>query len=193
MTLTAEQLKAIIPAIKQIAIDAYLPHLNIFMPKYSIDTPQRIGGFIAQVGHESASFSAVREYADGKAYEGRKDLGNTQEGDGVKFKGRGLIQITGRGNYKWCSQDLFRDDTLLKAPDLLTTPQYAVQSACWFWKVAKPMNAVADHPEDWTHVWDHNGKTYTKIQWMTLLINGGQNGLTERTANYNRARQVFNF
>lgn len=191
--MTAEQLKAIIPAIKQGAIDAYLPHLSTFMVKYDIITPRRIGGFIAQVAHESANFSAVREFASGAAYEGRADLGNTQTGDGVRYKGRGLIQITGRGNYKWCSRDLFADDRLLETPDLLTTPQYAVQSACWFWKVAKGLNGVADHPEDWTHLWAHNGKTYTKFQWLTLLINGGQNGLAERQANYDRARQVLTF
>lgn len=193
MIITAEQLLGVLPAIKQGAIDAYLPHLNNFLPVYEINTPQRVGGFIAQVGHESANFSAVREYASGQAYEGRKDLGNDQPGDGVMYKGRGLIQITGKGNYKWCSRDLFKDDRLITTPDLLTTPQYAVQSACWFWKTAKPMNGVSDHPEDWTRVWEHNGKTYTKIQWMTLLINGGQNGIDERTANYNRARTVLNF
>lgn len=193
MILTAEILKGIVPAIKQGAIDACLPHLNTFFPKYEINTPQRIGGFLAQIAEESANFSAVREYASGKEYEGRKDLGNTQVGDGVLFKGRGLIQITGRGNYKWCSRDLFGDDRLLATPDLLTTPQYAVQSACWFWKTAKPLNTVCDRAEDWATVWAHNGKTYTKIQWMTLLINGGQNGIAERTANYARARAVLNF
>lgn len=193
MTITSDQLKAIVPAIKQTAIDTFLPWLQKLMPQYGIDTPQRIGGFIAQVALESANFSAVREFASGKEYEGRADLGNTSEGDGVKFKGRGLIQVTGKGNYKWCSRDLFSDDRLLNNPDLLTTPQYAVQSACWFWKVAKPMNVLCDQPEDYTHLWPHNGKTYTKIQWMTLLINGGQNGLAERTANYERARQVLNF
>lgn len=193
MILTADQLKAIVPAIKQGAIDTYLPHLNTFLPKYEINTPQRIGGFLAQTAEESINFSAVRELASGKEYEGRADLGNTSEGDGVKYKGRGLIQVTGKGNYKWCSRDLFGDDRLLTNPELLTTPQYAVQSACWFWKVAKPLNAICDHPEDWEHTWDHNGKTYTKIMWMTLIVNGGQNGIDVRTANYARARQVLNF
>ncbi len=193
MILTAEQLKAIVPSIKQTAVDTFLPWLQKLLPQYGIDTPQRVGGFIAQVALESANFSAVREFASGKEYEGRADLGNTSEGDGVKFKGRGLIQVTGKGNYKWCSRDLFGDDRLLATPDLLTTPQYAVQSACWYWKVPKPMNAICDHPEDWTHVWPHNNKTYSKIEWMTLLINGGENGLTERTENYQRARQVLNF
>jgi putative chitinase len=148
---------------------------------------------LPQVAHESANFAAVREFASGNLYEGRKDLGNIHPGDGAKFKGRGLIQITGRGNYRWCSKDLLGNNSLEDNPELLTTPMLAVQSACWYWTVVKPMNAVCDHPEDWTHVWDHNGKTYTKIQWMTLLINGGQNGIAERTANYDRAKKVLGF
>lgn len=193
MTLTAEQLKAIVPQIKQADIDKYMPFLQTELPVYHIDTPARIGGFIAQVAHESAYFSAAREFASGKEYEGRKDLGNTTPGDGERFKGRGLIQVTGRGNYGWCSQSLFKDNRLLISPPLLEQPQFAVESACWYWTTVKPLNAVADHPEDWSHIWDHSGKTYSKIEWMTLLVNGGQNGLAERVAFYNRARQVLGF
>ncbi len=193
MTITQDQLKAIVPAIKDADMAKYLPWLQTELPVYRIDTPQRIGGFIAQVAHESASFSAVREFASGKEYEGRKGLGNTQIGDGEKFKGRGLIQITGRGNYAWCSEDLFKDNRLLINPALLEQPQFAVESACWFWTTAKPLNAICDHPEDWVHIWDHDGRTYSKVEWMTLLVNGGQNGLTERVSFYQRARQVLNF
>jgi putative chitinase len=193
MMITAEKLKAIVPGIKPAALDLFLPRLQAVLPKYHINTPQRLGGFIAQVAHESANFSAVREFASGNLYEGRKDLGNTHPGDGPKYKGRGLIQVTGRGNYRWCSKDLFGDFRLEDNPDLLTTPDNAVLSACWYWTVVKPLNAICDHPEDWTHVWDKNKKTYTKVQWMTLLINGGQNGIAERTANYERARHVLGF
>jgi putative chitinase len=193
MIINADQLKAIVPAIHQADLDKYLPYLQKELPTYRIDTPQRIGGFIAQVALESANFSAVREFANGREYEGRKDLGNTTPGDGEKFKGRGLIQVTGRGNYAWCSESLFKDNRLLINPPLLEQPQFAVESACWFWTTVKPLNAIADHPEDWTHIWDHNGKTYTKIEWMTLLVNGGQNGLAEREAFYNLARQVLGF
>lgn len=193
MIITASELKEIIPAISEKALNTYISLLNTFMSKHHIDTPQRIGGFIAQVAHESANFAAVREYASGKEYEGRKDLGNVNPGDGEKFKGRGLIQITGRGNYKWCSESLFLDNRLLINPALLEQPDLAVESACWYWTVAKPMNAICDYPEDWTHVWGKNEKTYTKIGWMTLLVNGGQNGLPERMANYERARKVLNF
>ena len=91
--------------------------------------------FIAQIGHESGQLKYSEEIASGKAYEGRKDLGNTQQGDGVKFKGRGLIQITGRFNYIQLSKDLGED--FIKNPELLSTPKYAVQSACWFWNKNK--------------------------------------------------------
>lgn len=193
MTITADQLKAILPAITQANVDLYLPFLQQLLPHYHIDTAQRIGGFLAQVGEESINLSHVKELASGAEYEGRLQLGNTQVGDGVRFKGRGLIQITGRGNYAWCGKDLFGDNRLLVNPDLLMRPEFAVQSACWYWTTAKPLNAVCDHPEDWQTIWHQNGQTYTKIMWMTLLINGGENGLDVRTANYERARKVLNF
>src|ERR1700761_9555820 len=126
MVLTAEQLKAIVPAIHPDDLAKYIPLLQTELVAAHIDTPQRVGGFIAQVALESANFSAVKEFASGKEYEGRKDLGNTQVGDGEKFKGRGLIQITGRGNYNWCSQDVFKDNRLLQNPAMLEQPQFAV-------------------------------------------------------------------
>jgi putative chitinase len=194
MTLTSDQLRRILPEITTANLELYLPFLQTLLPHYHIDTPQRVGAFLAQVGEESINFSHVKELASGQEYEGRMDLGNKQVGDGVRFKGRGLIQITGRGNYTWCSRDIFADNRLLVNPDLLCRPEYAVQSACWFWTAAKPaLNAVSDHPEDWTTIWQHNGKTYTKIEWITLLVNGGQNGIEERTKNYERARQVLGF
>ena len=95
--------------------------LNNAMEKYSINTLLREAAFLAQVGHESGRLFYVKEIASGKAYEGRKDLGNTKVGDGVKFKGRGLIQITGRTNYKQCGTDLKLD--LLTHPELLETTE----------------------------------------------------------------------
>ena len=201
MTITADQLRGILPHITTVNLDLYLPQLQTILPHYHIDTPQRLGGFLAQCGEESMSFSKVKEDIDAataQKYEANPALGNKQIGDGVRFKGRGLIQITGRGNYTWCSKDMFGDNRLLINPDLLCKPDLAVQSACWYWTVVKPLNAVCDHPEDWSTRWPHdappeNQKTYTKIMWMTLLINGGENGLDVRTANYERARQVLGF
>ena len=135
MILTNEDLKKILPLSSEVNRNKYIEWLNYFMPKYDIDTDKEIAAFIAQIGHESGQLRYVEEIASGAAYEGRKDLGNTQKGDGKRFKGRGLIQITGRYNYTQLSKDLGED--FVKNPELLSTPKYAVQSACWFWNKNK--------------------------------------------------------
>jgi putative chitinase len=193
MTISEADIVAILLKAKPADIAKYYPYLQTYMPKYGIDTAQRIGGFIAQTGEESVNYSAVLEFASGAEYEGNKNLGNVQPGDGVKFKGRGIIQITGRVNYSSCSLALFGDNRLLTTPELLEQPEWAVASACWFWKDVKGLNVIADMPEDWTKFSNHFQKTYTKIQWMTILINGGLNGFTERAYNYAAARRVLNF
>ena len=135
MKTTNEFLKEVMPQSTEANRQKYLEWLNYFMPKYAIDSDKQVAAFIAQIGHESGQLRYVEELASGKAYEGRKDLGNTQQGDGVKFKGRGLIQITGRFNYIQLSKDLGED--FIKNPELLSTPKYAVQSACWYWNKNK--------------------------------------------------------
>lgn len=168
--LTFDQLKQICPALPKKA-GAYIPYLNQFMPQYGIDTPERIRMFIAQVAHESGQFKYTREIASGKQYEGREDLGNIHKGDGVKYKGRGLIQLTGRYNYAKCSKAL--DVDFIKNPELLSTPEYAVQSACWFWQ-------------------DRNLNRYANdIRKCTKAINGGYNGLEERRLFWQRAKKVI--
>ena len=135
MKITNEFLKEEMPQSTEKNRLKYIEWLNYFMPIYKIDTEKRVAAFIAQIGHESGYLRYSEEIASGKAYEGRRDLGNTQQGDGVKFKGRGLIQITGRFNYEKISKDLKED--FIKNPALLSTPKYAVQSACWFWNKNK--------------------------------------------------------
>ena len=135
MNITNDFLKQVMPASTEANRKKYLEWLNYFMSLYKINSDKKIAAFIAQIGHESGQLRYVEELASGKAYEGRKDLGNTQQGDGVKFKGRGLIQITGRFNYIQLSKDLGED--FIKTPELLSTPKYAVQSACWFWNKNK--------------------------------------------------------
>lgn len=153
----------------------FLPHLNAAMEEFEINTPKREAAFIAQLAHESGSFRYVREIASGKAYEGRVDLGNTEPGDGVRFKGRGLIQITGRANYQACSVALFGDDRLVASPVLLETPPEACRSAAWFWK-SRSLNNLAD---------------LGKFLSITKRINGGTNGLADREAYYKRAKEVL--
>ena len=143
------------------------------MLQYSIDNAIRMQMFLAQIGHESAELRYVEELADGHAYEGRKDLGNTQEGDGVKFKGRGLIQLTGRKNYELCGMGMGLD--LLNHPELLAQPENAVYSACWFWS-QNQLNPLCDAGF---------------FKELTRRINGGMNGFENRMRLLQRAQQVI--
>lgn len=138
MKITNDFLKEVMPQSTESNRQKYLEWLNYFMPIYSINDNDEIAAFIAQVGHESGQLTYSEEIASGKAYEGRKDLGNIQKGDGIRFKGRGLIQITGRFNYEKLSKDLNED--FINNPKLLSTPKYAVASACWFWNLKKLNN-----------------------------------------------------
>jgi len=146
------------------------------MAEYEINTPRRQCAFLAQVAHESGSLRYVRELASGAAYEFRKDLGNTMAGDGKRYKGRGLIQITGRSNYRLCSLALYgQAEMLLAKPELLEAVTPACHSAGWFWQSNK-LNALADEND------------FTRI---TLRINGGQNGAADRMIHYQRACEVL--
>ncbi len=173
--ITIDQLKKIIPFAGPRA-SVFLAPLNDAMTEFGIDTPTRQAAFLAQVAHESGSLRYVREIADGSAYEDRADLGNTESGDGPRFKGRGLIQITGRANYRTCSKALYGDDeTLLLHPELLEDLVPACRSAGWFWW-ANGLNSIAD------------GGDFRRI---TREINGGFNGYDERLAYYQRAQTVL--
>ncbi len=154
-------------------IEKYYAALLQTLEKYGIMTPARICAFLAQIGHESDEFRAVEEYASGIAYEGRKDLGNTQKGDGIKYKGRGLIQITGRANYAQMSKDLGID--FIKNPHRLKEPFYACLSAGWYWDKHK-LNTLADAGD---------------FKAITKKINGGYNGLDHRTALYKKAKGLI--
>ena len=148
---------------------------NEYACRFEVNTPERVAAFIAEAAQESDSFTTTREYASGSAYEGRKDLGNMFKGDGKKFKGRGYIQITGRTNYSAVSKHIFGDDTLLKNPDLLATPQYAMQSALWFWE-DRGLNALADIQYFFTISVKINGKNKET---------GLPNGFADRVHFYN--------
>jgi len=151
----------------------FLEPLKAAMVEFGIDTPLRQAAFLAQVGHESGQLRYVRELASGAAYEGRGDLGNVVAGDGVRFKGRGLLQVTGRANYAACGVALRLD--LLSRPDLLEQPGNACRSAGWFWQ-SRGLNRLADAGDQ---------------ERLTRRINGGVNGLAERLALYQTARRVL--
>ncbi|HEX6171376.1 MAG TPA: glycoside hydrolase family 19 protein [Chitinophagaceae bacterium] len=148
--------------------------LNNAMERYEINTPRREAAFLAQIAHESGSLRYVEEIATGEAYEGRKDLGNTQPGDGVRFKGRGLIQITGRENYELLSHALNYD--FIKDPESLEKPGAASLSAAWFWHV-KDLNRLAD---------------INAFQKITQKVNGGLNGYADRLKHWERCNKALN-
>lgn len=152
--------------------------LTAAMAGGQINTRLRIAAFLAQIGHESGSLVYSKELGGPSyfaKYDGRKDLGNTEPGDGARFAGRGLIQVTGRANYLKASQALFGDDRLLRKPDLLEVPDWAAKSAVWYW-TTRNLNALADQDR------------FTDI---TKAINGGTNGLEDRKARYKFALTVL--
>ena len=153
----------------------YLEPLNAAMDEFAIDTPDRQAAFLAQIAHESGSLRYVEELASGDAYELRADLGNCRLGDGRKFKGRGLLQITGRANYETCSIALFGDRRLLETPELLEEPDNAARSAGWFWQ-SRGLNTLADQGA---------------FRTITRRINGGTNGMDDRLAYWSRAKGVL--
>ena len=176
MSITQQQLLQILPNAGPVA-GVFVPVLNAAMGHYQIVGTKRVAAFIAQIGHESGQLKYVKEIwgptAAQAKYEGRKDLGNTVAGDGSKYRGRGLIQITGRANYMACGEGLGLD--LIKQPELLEKPQHACMSAAWFW-ATKGLSTLADAGQ------------FDKI---TRRINGGQNGGAERQALYARALKVL--
>ena len=169
---THAQLVAIMP-LAGIRIYRYAICLNAAMAEYHIDTPARQAMFLAQLAHESGELRYVRELASGEAYEGRKDLGNTEDGDGIRYKGRGLIQITGKSNYAICSLALGVD--VVNHPELLETPELACRSAAWFWW-NNGLNELADKDD---------------FLGVTKRINGGTNGFSDRMKYHARAQQVL--
>ena len=148
--LTDENLKAIYDYSTKPNRDKYLPYLNKYWDVFQVNTKERQAAFLAQVGHESGQLKYAEEVASGRAYEGRKDLGNVNPGDGMKFKGRGLIQVTGRANYKLFDEWLHKNNyltinqSIIDNPEIVSfNPELAVLSAFWYWDLHK-LNNLAD-------------------------------------------------
>lgn len=156
---------------------AWLTHIEAAMDEFEINTPKRQAAFLAQVGHESGGLRWVAEIwgpTDAqKKYDGRVDLGNTRPGDGLRYKGRGLLQITGRANYRAAGGALGVD--LIEHPEQLETPTLAARSAALFWQ-SHQLNELADVAD---------------FKRITRIINGGYNGYESRLANYQAALQVL--
>jgi putative chitinase len=161
--MTTDQLKGIIGNIYyDTKFKVLTDSINEVAEKYNINTNLRLAHFLAQVIHESGRFKYETEIASGSEYEGRKDLGNVQSGDGKKFRGRGFIQVTGRSNYKAVTKALGVD--FLDNPELLGTPPYDMLSAGWYWDTHS-LNQWADKDD---------------IITITKKVNGGLTGITQR-------------
>lgn len=195
--LTLKQLMAATGCKSKARAEALKPYIIEAVAKYDINTPIRQLCFLAQVGHESGGLFYTEELASGAAYEGRKSLGNTQPGDGVRFKGRGLIQITGRANYgavgRALGVDLIKSPTLLGAKNArLCSPdqlKYAALSAGWFWHNRK-LNAIADKMDIRRGIVGVP-VNFDNYRLITRTINGGFNGWQDRVDKWLAGQNLF--
>jgi putative chitinase len=179
--------------------------LNEHLPTYSVNTPKRIAAFLSQCAHESMDFTHLHEnlnygakgllatfpkYFDAnlanqyaripekianRVYANRMGNGDEASGDGYKFRGRGILQITGKANYHVCSHALYDDDTLIDHPELLEEVDGAIRSALWYWNTHL-LNVPADAGD---------------VLTLTKKINGGTIGLDDRTTRYNNALAIL--
>lgn len=164
-----EALAAIMLSASEEIIGKYLIPINYALNSFEIDTPLRIAHFLAQVGHETGELRFSEELSSGVQYEGRASLGNSQLGDGPRFKGRGLLQITGRANYSACEAYLkgFQEYSVLditssteKAEQLSVKPELAALASGYYWAKLKPkLNAAADADD---------------LFWVSVYVNGWQ-------------------
>lgn len=202
MILTKEQLKTIAPNAGN-KIDLYLPYINKLLDEFEINTPLRLQHYLAQILHESGEFKYVEENLNysaqsllktfpkyftastvkayernpqkigSRVYANRMGNGNEASGEGYKFRGRGLIQLTGKNNYQlykgYCGFDV------VSKPELIAQPLGAVRSSMWFWK-RNGLNALADKDD---------------VVGVTKKINGGTNGLSQRKVYLLRAKLVI--
>lgn len=143
--------------------DTLVSELNSTLQRFDITTYDQIAHFISQCGHESGLGLYTKELASGSAYEGRKDLGNTQTGDGPRYKGGGYIQLTGRSNYQRFA-NFIGDQGVMQGVEYVAT-HYPWTSAGFWWANAG-MNAFID-----------DGAT---VEQVSRRVNGGYNGLEDR-------------
>ena len=165
------------PKGNRVIIDQIAEPLDKWLPQYEVNTYLRICHFLSQVAHESDGFNTLHEYwgpTDAqKRYEGRKDLGNTEKGDGKRYMGRGLIQLTGRANYRQYGKRIGVD--LENNPELAADPENSVKLALEYWKI-KGLNQYADQDD---------------ILTITKRINGGTNGFADRQKCLAKAKSMI--
>ena len=173
MQITKEMLRKLSPTAKEDIIAHLAEHLDDQLAKYNINTYLRICHFLAQTAHESAGFRTLEEFASGAAYEGRKDLGNVNPGDGKRYKGRGMIQLTGRANYRVFGQKI--GIPLEDKPELAMDPLVSIKTACEYWN-SRNLSAYADLDD---------------VLTITKRINGGTNGLEDRKKYLSKAKTII--
>lgn len=148
-------------------VTALVPFFNKYLSQYDINSPYRLKHFFGQACEECAAFSELTEEASGNEYEGRRDLGNVNKGDGARYKGRGIFQLTGRNNYEMIGKQIGID--LVNDPLKAATPEISVITACVYWNTHN-LSALADS----------NLSFEATLEAITRKINGGLNGLDVR-------------
>ena len=178
MTITAAQIREMSRTAAARIVDGIVNNQQV-IPQGGIDTPLRLCHFMAQLAHESAHFGVTREFASGAAYEGRRDLGNDHAGDGRRYRGRGLIQTTGRANYREARDDI--RNMIPGAPDFEADPEaleefpWALLAGVSYWR-RRNINRHADQDD---------------VEAVTRKINGGLNGLADRKRYLAKAKAIW--
>lgn len=172
--ISKEQLASIWICSPNLIADAEITELNACLHRFAITSTSRLRNFLSQTAHESGGGRYKKELASGWAYEGRVDLGNTQPGDGPRFKGGGYIQLTGRANYQ-AFATFIRDPSVMQGVDVVAE-HYPFSSAGFWWQ-SNHMNELCD--------------TNPSVKAVTLRVNGGTNGLADRQMYYERCQAVI--
>lgn len=166
---------AAVPTLYKNRLDGFVETFNQYAETFGITSRLRVVHYLAQVFHESGALRYVEEIASGQQYEGRKDLGNTQPGDGRRFKGRGFIQITGRANYQAYAKSAFCKGDLMSHPEWLAQLPGAQKASMWFWW-RNGLNGLADRDD---------------VRSVTRRVNGGLNGLSQREYYLRRFKRII--
>ena len=182
MQITQAQIRRAVGSVDKERLDEFVASFNQYAIPFGIDTPKRVVHYLAQVFHESGALRYSEEIASGQQYEGRKDLGNTEPGDGKRFKGRAYIQITGRYNYTaFRDSDMCTEDVVHYPMKVAKFPLNQVASM-WFWQ-KHGLNEKADL--------DNGQNTDEVCKKITKVINGGNNGLSQRLYYLRRFKKEF--
>lgn len=176
LAVTVERLSRLAPSANPAIVAGIAERFDRLAEEHKVTTQLRLCHFLAQAAHETDGFRTLEEYG-GPAYfiryEGRRDLGNVQAGDGVRYHGRGIFQLTGRANYRRLSEIL--DIDLEADPERAKEPSVSLAVAFAYWTESN-INPAADADD---------------IAQVTKLINGGRNGLAERTRYLDRAKGIW--